>query len=649
MDKTCLWLFKQGKIGSLVLKNRAVMAPAMTGFPGLDGETGDRVVRYYGERARGGAGLIITEAGTIDENYSLGRHNQLYYTLRSASGLERLCETVHRYDARIFAQLWHGGNTCDPALIGKQTVSASDVPVIPGNVPRPLRKDEIKTLVERYAQAAALCKKAGYDGVEIHAAHGYLIAQFLSRYFNKRVDEYGGSFENRFRFLHEILTAVRQAVGAQFPVSVRFSADEMASAWSADHMNIDDGLQLAKKLDQSGMVDVLNVSNCNRLTPNANCEPYFYETGWKQHIARAIKEAVSLPVIATNTIKTPEQAERQLAEGVSDFVAMARAFFADPFFLWKTARRQEKEIWNCIGCLVCRESMGGGGTLCSVNPAIGYEESYASLRRNGENRPVVVVGGGPAGMRAAAVLAERGFKVSLYEQSGSLGGKLNLIDKMLHKEKIGALNRTLQVHLEKSGAEVYLNIKITPELIESLKPCGLFIALGAVPIIPKIEGIQLPHVIRAEDMICHNLLPKGRILIAGAGLTGLEAAEILLRNGREVIIADMIPELGAGIYEPILGEIRGILKNYSPEFYLGWQLATIDNTAVTLIKHNGSDTIKIAVDSVVLALGAVSDTVQIDALYGKVQNTLLIGDAQKAGRIYNAIKTGFCSAFAFDP
>lgn len=624
------------------------MAPAMTGFPGLDGEVGNRLIEYYVERAKGGAGAVLVEAGTIDEFHSLGRYNQIYYLPKAAAGLERLCEALHRYDTKVFAQLWHGGNTCDPEMNHGVIYSASDVPAIPGWVPRPLQKEEITALVKRYAAAAALCKKVGFDGVEVHAAHGYLIAQFLSRHFNRRTDEYGGSFENRVRFLDEILRAVRDAVGAGYPVSVRFSADEMASDYDEDHMTLEDGLRLAKHLDDSGLVDILNVSYCNRLTPNANCDPYFYESGWKASISRQIKEAVSCPVMSTNTVKAPEDGERQLADGASDFVLLGRGLIADPHFAKKARQGRGDEIFQCIGCLLCRESMGGAGMLCSVNPCAGYEAEYRTFRHNGTGRRIAVVGGGPAGMKAAWVLAKRGFSVKLYEKEQELGGTLNLADQPTHKSQLTRLKQTLQRHLEEAGVTVVLGTEATPELLRRDGTVGVFLATGAIPVVPPIEGVDQPQVFLAEQVIRDHLTLPGNVAVIGSGLTGLETAEMLARKGSKITIVEMRDQLGPGIYSEIMREMNQELHSYEPQIYTGSRLVSIKAGKIQVEEMETGTPKWLVADAVVLAVG-VKPRPDVEATFRKVfDQVVVVGDAGGGGRIYHAIKEGFCKAFVFE-
>ena len=348
-------LFEPGRIGGLTIRNRAVMSPMGTDLADIRGNATPRLIAYYTERAKGGIGLIINEYTGVDDVDSIPtQHNLRMAQDYNVQEAEELTRSVHAYGAKIFAQLHHGGATSKSAFTGRQNLSPSGVPMAPGGeVPREMTLEDIKRVQEKFIAAAIRCKKAGYDGVELHGAHSYLIAQFFSKYYNRRTDAYGGSLENRCRFIDEIIAGIRAKLG-RYPISVRICGDEMTD--EPGFLTLEDGLEIGRHLEVQG-IDCINISNGSSWNGNANCEPFSYTPGWKKHVAKAFKEALSIPVIATNTIKDPDFAESLLEEGVSDFVALGRSQFADPEFMNKARAGKPESIRKCIGCMYCRERL----------------------------------------------------------------------------------------------------------------------------------------------------------------------------------------------------------------------------------------------------------------------------------------------------
>ena len=303
----------------------------------------------------GGFGIIISLYTGVDDVDSIPtQHNLRMAQDYNVQEAEELTRSVHAYGAKIFAQLHHGGATSKSAFTGRQNLSPSGVPMAPGGeVPREMTLEDIKRVQEKFIAAAIRCKKAGYDGVELHGAHSYLIAQFFSKYYNRRTDAYGGSLENRCRFIDEIIAGIRAKLG-RYPISVRICGDEMTD--EPGFLTLEDGLEIGRHLEAQG-IDCINISNGSSWNGNANCEPFSYTPGWKKHVAKAFKEALSIPVIATNTIKDPDFAESLLEEGVSDFVALGRSQFADPEFMNKARAGKPESIRKCIGCMYCRERL----------------------------------------------------------------------------------------------------------------------------------------------------------------------------------------------------------------------------------------------------------------------------------------------------
>lgn len=636
-------LFEPAQIGRVHLRNRIVMPPIMVSYNAPSGEMTDRMIHYFEERAAGGAGLILVNCsmepvfGKVSKTAGIGNRNYI-------RGMEMLTKAVHRHGAKIFAQIL-------PSMDGKGVSNIPTTPALPA--PTPLTVEEIHTLEDQFANAAALAIEAGFDGIEVHSTHGHFMAQFLSNYYNKRTDEYGGSLENRMRFLMETIAKTRRTVGNAVPIIVRISGDEFASHISPDCLTLDDGIAIAKRLDESKTIQALDISNSNNFNPNANCEPYSYKPGWKKHIAKAIKAAVSLPIIATNTIKDPKFAESLLEEGVSDFVAIGRGQIADPEFARKTFEGREKEIRQCIGCMYCRESQLGARPVpmrCSVNPRAGVEFFYPKPNKDGNGRTVVVVGAGPSGMQAAIILAKRNFHTVMLEQSDKLGGTLNLASRPTCKESIQTLVDYLTLQMELAGVEIHLNAKADTTTVKSFNPCGVILANGARPIRPDfIPGIMNANVHTAEEVIRDGLVLPGNVTVIGSGMTGLETAEMLAKKGSNITVLEMMPTAGPGLYPIILKDIMGRLNEYNPTILTSHQLTEINEEGVIAKDLKTQLQVSIAAEHVVLSLGVAPDLSLVQEMEANFHTVLCVGDAEKGGRIYQAISTGYSVGYSFKP
>lgn len=640
-------LFEPGRIGTLELKNRIVMPAMGCSFAESTGEAGARMIRYYSERARGGAGLIITEITRIDDETGVGTPNQLSVTnTHMVPQLHRLVEAVHAYDTKLFVQLHHPGNQTPSRLIGgKQPVSASDVTCrVIGEQPRPLTTEEAEGMVKKFVTGAVIAQKAGVDGVEIHAAHGYLVSQFLSPYTNKRNDKYGGSFEGRMRFITEIIMGIRAYCGPKFPISVRMNGNDFLPGGIDD----EEGIRIAVYLEKLG-INCLNISCGMYDSGSTIIEPSFFAEGWKKHLGANIRKAVNIPVIAVDNIKHPSFAEQMLEEGNSDFVGIARGFLADPEWGLKAYEGRDNEIRKCLGCMECFRILNDGLPLgCTLNPVLGREFEYGRDRlvRNGEGKTVAVIGGGPAGMQAALVLAQRGFRTVLFEASGKLGGTVNLAALPPNKGMLSEFVETQKAELEKAGVEVRLNTPGTPEAVKETGAEAVFLTTGGTPSVPDLPGIE--RAVTAEDVLDGRKEVTGEtVAVIGGGVTGLETAETLGAKYK-VTVVEMLDKVGGNLYPSVVMHLAEEIMKSGGAICKGHALVSVGEKTITVRDTKTNEETELPADTVVLAMGVRSSRPGYEELKKEFGNRLILaGDSAKPGQIYDALHTAYDRAFVY--
>ncbi len=643
-------LFSPARIGRLEIKNRVAMTAMGVELAAAGGGVTDDVIAFYEARARGGVGLIVSGLCRVMDGMGVGEACQLAArNVADVPGLGRLVDTVHKYGTRMFIQLHHPGREGSVLVCGEQPVSASAVEnPRTGETPRALTVPEIGKIQEAFVNGARLAQIAGVDGVELHSAHGYLINSFLSPYLNRRDDSYGGSFENRLRFLLEILGGIRAACGKGFPLGVRLSAEEFMGDRGND---LAASCKIAAELEKAG-ADFLDISCTIPDSPRCTAciEPTTMEQGWKKYMAAEIKKHVSIPVIAVANIKEPEVAEAILAEGCCDLVGVARGHLADPEWCKKAKAGKTATISKCIGCLVCFDEIEHFRHVkCSVNPTTGREREFARPVRNGAGRPVVVVGGGPAGVTAAMVLQERGFQAVLFDPALRLGGTLNVADKGVAREKITRYVDSLIARVAESGVELRLGEEATVEKVQALSPCGVFIACGARPFIPPVPGIDGKNVVVAEDVLLGRAEVKGDCVILGSGMTGLETAEVVMHAGHKTTLVDMLPQIGAGANTFVILDIKERLACYDPVCLPGHRLLKVTAEGVELECMESGQPVFIMAQTVILALGVRPHQEVVDRFKAAFPEVRVMGDAARGGRIVDATQDAYGQAFVFEP
>ena len=641
-------LFEPGRIGNLEIRNRIVMPAMGCSLAEISGEPGARMINYYTERARGGVGLIITEITRVDDVTGVGTPNQLSVTnTHVISQLHRLVEAVHAYDTKLFVQLHHPGNQTPSRLIeGRQPVSASDVTCkVIGEQPRPLTTEEVEAMVKKFVTGAVIAQKAGVDGVEIHAAHGYLVSQFLSPYTNKRTDKYGGSFNGRMRFITEIIKGIQAFCGPRFPISVRMNGSDYLPGGIEEA----EAVEIAKYLEALG-IQCINVS-CGMYDSGATIiEPSYFAEGWKKHLGKMIREAVSIPVIAVDNIKHPSVAEALLEEGCSDFVGIARGNLADPQWANKARDGQDLLIRKCLGCMECFRILNDGLPLgCTLNPVLGREFEWgdAKLNRNGNGRKAAVIGGGPAGMEAAVTLAKRGFAVSLFEKAGKLGGTVNLAAVPPNKDMLKEFIETQEAELKQRGVNVCLNSEVTAEQLKADGFEAVFLAVGGKPIVPDLPGID--KAVTAEDVLSGRTPVSGEnIVVIGGGVTGLETAETLAKD-HKVTVVEMLAKVGGNLYPSVTMHLVQEIMKTGGVIAKEKALTEVGDGFVMVKDMQSGEVTKVPADCVVLAMGVRSDRSLVDSFRAVfVDKVILVGDCAKAGQIYDALHSAHDRAFVFD-
>lgn len=636
-----------GRIGSLTIKNRMAMTAASASLSEPDGTMTEDMLAYYEARAKGGVGLIITEMVCVDEDRGV-----LFYRELNAAREENipsfrlLADRVHPYGTKIFAQLFHPGANADPKLNPKDLISASAAKGKKQGGAREITGEEIHDIVQKFGQAARRVKEAGFDGVEIHAAHHYLLHSFLSPVTNQRTDEYGGSLENRTRILKEIVEAIRATCGRDFPLMFRVSIEEYIGLQG---YHADTGVKICQMLESWG-VDAINASASGTSSKlSQSMEPMHYRQGWRKHLAKAVKGAVSIPVLAVTMIRDPAYAEKLLAEGVLDFAASVRCHLADPNWTNKAFQGREEDILPCIACMACLGKYYDEGHItCAVNPETGYEAQLPPWKEDGDGRLVVVLGGGPGGMEAAWTAARRGFRVVLFEKSDSLGGQLKLAGKPPRKERIQDLLDSLIRRCAQAGVEVRLNCAPTVEELQALQPYAILDATGGLPAVPaSIAGTDSPMVCTPPEILSGRIAPvEESVVVVGSGMTGLETAEILSQREKDnaVLVLEAASRLSPGVLGSNRNGMTAVLEPNNVVFLCNRTLTRIGTDRIWFVDSQTGEEYVYPCDRVVLALGtrpASPYGEELNRVCGKV---LPIGDRIRGGQIWDAVHTGYRAA-----
>jgi 2,4-dienoyl-CoA reductase-like NADH-dependent reductase (Old Yellow Enzyme family)/thioredoxin reductase len=622
------------KIGSLELKNRCIFPPMGTAHV-KNSEIGDRTVNYHVRRVRGGCAMNILEISSVHITSSAPGTPGIWDD-RFLPGLTRLASAIKEAGGKSCIQLWHGGRQTSGKPYGGPPWAPSAIPCpLIQEMPHAMTTDEIHEVIESYGDAALRAKKAGFDAVELHGAHGYLINCFLNAYSNTRDDEYGGSFENRLRFGLEVIENVRSKVGAGYPLIMRMSLIQHVEGG----IQLDDGLKAAQAYEKAG-VDAIDVSQgCYGAIPYT-VPPYYLPVGVNVELAEAVKKKVKVPVIVAGRITTPELAEEILQSGKADFISLGRVQLADPDFVKKAAEGRSDEIVRCIACdqgCVGR-AFAGLGASCMFNPATGDEVNVVITPADVKKK-ILVIGGGPAGLEAARVAAERGHHVTLFEKTAQPGGQFVIAGSAPLKESFTEAAHHMAYRAEKAGVDIRIYTEATEENIKALNPDEIIIATGSDPLIPKIPGIDGNNVYEARRIMGSNhYVRENNIVVIGGGLVGLEAMEILTCQGKTVTVVEMLDAVGKDMEMYIVPYFMNFLQEHKIEIHTKSTCVKIGEDFVT-VEKDGSTT-KIPCSAVIVATGGKSNRAVEDVVKATGIPYKIIGDAGKPSKALDAIWGG---------
>ncbi len=630
-------LFASIEIGNVRIPNRLVVPAMVTNFCRGDGTASERYVAYHEAKAKGGWGLIITEDYAVDPK---GKGFPNVPGLWNDGQLEshsKLTKRIHDAGGKIFAQIYHAGRQTSRALIGCQSVAPSPIPCPRyQEIPHALEVNEVRDIGEEFGDSARRARKAGFDGIEIHGAHGYLIAQFMSPYSNKRIDEYGGNLSNRMRFPLEIVSNVRSKAGSDFPVLFRISGDELVPGGRT----IEDTKAIAAILEKVG-VDGLHISAGVYGSAYAITPPAAIPHGWIVHFAEEVKKVVDIPVITVGRINDPLLAETIIAGRKADLVAMGRASLADPELPKKAAAGRFADINGCIGCLQGCIGMISRGqpATCLVNPTLGREEELR-IKPADRKRRVFVAGGGPAGAEAAMVAAKRGHDVHLFEKADNLGGQFYMASIPPSKGEIAGFIVWQKKQLEENHVSVHLNTEFTEEIVTGQKPDAVVLATGSTPVTPPWPGVKRANVVTAHQVLEGRTEVGRSVAVIGGGMVGSETANHLANHGKEVILVEMLPEIASDINVRSRPFLLRDLAERNVKVYVN---ATVKEVLANglRIERNGCEEKIGPFDTVVLAVGVEPCNDLGSKLEGKVARLITIGDALSPRKALEAIAEGY--------
>lgn len=627
-------------IKGVEIKNRLVVPAMGTNLGNADGTVSQRLIDYYTARAKGGFGLIVVEGVAVNPTGMCIPHEGHFWDDANIPGMKKLVDAIHGNGAKTILQIHHAGRQTNPGIIGGlQPIAPSRIACpVDNSLPREIPTEEVYQIIEDFGDAALRAKKAGFDGVDIHGAHGYLIAQFMSGHANKRIDEFGGTFEGRMKFPLEIVKNVRKKCGDDFIIGFRLSYDEKIPGGRT----LEESLVVSHLLEEAG-VDLIDVSIMTYASTEYMSANGAMPNGYNQFATQKIRQSVNVPVIAVGRI-TPAMGDDMVRTGKADFIAVGRGSLADPEMPNKLQEGRIEEISPCISCTqsclgyILSDKIYAS---CLVNPVTGHEGEY-DFTPVATPKRVLVVGGGPAGLMAAKTAAQRGHQVTLCEKSDTWGGQFRLAAVPPTKHDIAGAIRYYVTMCKKYGVDMRLNTPVDEETLKKLSPDVVVLATGSTPAYPPIEGIHNEKFLTVADVLDGRVLPGQKVLIAGGGMSGVETADFLSEHFRSCTVVEMRPDIAMD-------------EEYTPRVFLMKRLAEKQVQSITSAKitrfyddgidyeQNGEAHSARGFDNVILAMGmkAYNPLEELARQYAK--EVYVVGDARQAGPANKATEEGLAA------
>jgi len=624
-------LFTPLRIGNIELKNRIIMPP-MVDRLAMGGTVTEAVKDFYGARARGGVGMIVLTPGIVD--VSMASDIQLgVWEDRFIPKLKELTDVVHAAGALMGIELMHLGRQ-GGGIAGYESVAPSPIPWSPHEaVPRELSTAEVEALVEKFADASVRVREAGFDLVELHACHGYLLSGFLSPHTNKRTDKYGGDLPGRARFVVEIVKRIKEKAGRDFPISCRINgADYMPGG-----VNLEMARETARMLVEAG-ADTIGVSAGAYGSYPVIVPPYDQPKGSNVYLSEGVKEVVAVPVSVAGRLNDPWLADEVLVSGKADMIAIARGLLADPDLPNKWLNGRFEDVRTCIACNVCIDQEGTEPIACTVNPEAGREREM-ELAPAPEAKKVMVIGAGLAGLETARVAAARGHTVHLYEEDEEAGGQWVLAARPPHKEDHLVFLRYLERQVEKLGTDWHPGERATADTVRALAPDTVIVATGGQSAAPPVPGIDTEGVVSAWDVL-GGVEVGGRVMVVGGGSTGLETAEYLAARGKEVVVVELLRRVGADMGGTVRHHLMNRLKGSKVQVFTSTAIRRIEPGCRVVVLRGDEEETWDGFDAIVLACGVKPRSEIVPELQEVARELYIIGDAAKARRGLEAIREG---------